>query len=98
MAFVLRYSCKCGFSTTWILDGQAHANATGHTLDVTGTLTAEERALKALPLSKDELLYKRMREAEILRIARDRNLLRKPDAETGHAVNVVRTHTRLESK
>lgn len=73
----LAYSCKCGWSSRMYVDAQQHANDTGHTLDVTGTLSASERPVadeSALTIS--EALKKKVREAEILRRAKQRGLVK----------------------
>ena len=75
MSIRLSYCCtKCRFGDTGILDdAQAHANATGHEVQIRGTLTANKLIIS--PEAIAAAAEKKLREAEILRQARDRGLL-----------------------
>lgn len=55
MAFQLFYACRCGYHSAFLQDAQRHANASGHTLDVSGTMSPEENAgvLRKLQKSSD---------------------------------------------
>lgn len=71
----LRYSCKCGWSSTLLDDAQGHANATQHHVDVLGSIspvfnvTAQKQKIERA--AKDKAW-----DAQVMRVARERGLLK----------------------
>lgn len=75
MAMIFKYSCACGFSVPGLDEAQLHANRTGHTVDVRGQIT--NNVPTASPEAIAAAAERRVRDAEIMRQARDRGLLKK---------------------
>lgn len=75
MAMIFKYSCACGASVPSLDDAQNHANRTGHAVDVRGTIT--NNVPTASPEAIAAAAERRVRDAEIMRVARDRGLLKK---------------------
>lgn len=73
MSFVLNYSCRCGFRSGILDEGQKHADRTGHTVDVNGTMSPRE--LTGVAHQLDLSTERKARELEILRQAKHRGLL-----------------------
>ena len=74
MAIVMHYDCsECEAALPTLDAAQDHANATQHRVDISGTLTTN-KAIADL-VSLEEAQRKRAFEAEVLRRARDKDLL-----------------------
>lgn len=74
MAISLSYACTCGFSTGFLEDAQEHVNKTvGHLIHVRGTISANVPQVDPTAIAASA--QKKMEDAEILRIARDRGLI-----------------------
>lgn len=72
----LSYFCSsCSYATFLLDDAQEHANTLSHTVDVKGTITPQEKVGVLSELDKASKAHERAREEEILRRARDKNLI-----------------------
>lgn len=71
----MTYSCSCGWRSGLLNDAQDHANANGHVVSITGSITSNIPQVDATAIA--EAARARATEAEIMRRARDRGLLGK---------------------
>lgn len=70
----LSYRCACGAKTSDLDTAQKHADATGHVVTISGSMTSREPVVSSTKIA--ESAERKMREAAILRLARDRGLLK----------------------
>ena len=69
----LGYRCSCGWRSGALEAAQSHADQTGHTVHVSGTISPRPKETVQITRSAREKLL----EAEILRRAREKGLVRK---------------------
>lgn len=69
----MSYACKCGYATGVLDAAQQHSNATRHHVEIHGFLTPN--AVPAIIGPTPEAIKQKLREAAILRAAREKGLL-----------------------
>lgn len=74
MSIRLTYSCTCGYATPILDNAQKHADSTGHTVDVRGTITERNDVASVKAIDASDQIRKKARELEIMRVARARGL------------------------
>lgn len=76
MAITMDYRCtQCSYASALLDDAQAHANDTTHTLRIHGSLTPNKIIYDIVAIER--AAERKMRDAAIMREARDRGLLPK---------------------
>lgn len=71
----LTYSCKCGWQSVILDDAQEHSNLTRHKVEIVGSLTPN-KAIPTTYVDIEERARARARESAILRIAKEKGLVR----------------------
>lgn len=71
----MSYSCACGMNTARLEEAQGHADETGHVVRIAGEVTTRIPQVDATAIEASARA--RATEAEILRAARDRGLLKR---------------------
>lgn len=72
----LSYSCRCGFASSILDDAQDHSNSTQHHVSIVGFMTPTKSPVANIH-AVEERHKARVREATIMRLARDKGLLKK---------------------